>query len=157
MVTKNKIITMSYLLKNAEGEELDRADSSKPFSYLHGGQQIVPGLEKELEGMNIGDKKDITVSPDEGYGEENPNLRIALNRSQFPKEMDLAAGLQFSAEVGGNQRVFTIKNIDGEQVLVDGNHPLAGQTLHFSVDIIGVRDATPEEISHGHSHDGGGH
>lgn len=157
MVTKNKIISMGYLLKNAEGQELDRADSNKPFSYLHGAQQIVPGLEKALEGMKIGEKKDITVPPEEGYGVENPDLRMVLDRSKFPPEMNLSIGMQFSADMGESQRVFTIKNIEGDQVMVDGNHPLAGQTLHFSVDIISIRDATTEEISHGHSHDGGGH
>ncbi|MFQ5674104.1 MAG: peptidylprolyl isomerase [Nitrospinales bacterium] len=153
MITKNKVVTLSYSLKTSDGEEMGQADSQEPFSYLHGSGQIVPGLEKEIAGMKIGDKKEVTVSPEEGYGEEIADLRVSVQRSQFPEEMKLVPGQQFSADVAGTQRVFTIMEVQAEQVLVDGNHPLAGKTLHFSVEILGVRDATQEEMEHGHSHD----
>lgn len=153
MITKNKIVTLSYSLKNSDGEEMSRADSKEPFSYLHGSSQIVPGLEKAMDGMKVGDKKEVKLSPEEGYGEEIADLKVFIQRSQFPEDMQLAPGQQFSADVSGTQRVFTVKEVQDEQVLVDGNHPLAGKTLHFSVEVIGIRDATQEELDHGHSHD----
>ncbi len=148
---------MGYRLTDANGQELDKADSSAPLSYLHGHQQIVPGLEKALEGMQVGEKKDVSLTPEEGYGEVNPDLRLKLPRTQFPKEMEITPGLQFQASLGDRQHVFTIVADEGENVKIDGNHPLAGQALNFSVEILGIREATKEELEHGHSHDGGHH
>jgi len=157
MITKNTVVSLGYRLTNAEGEELDSASSSEPLSYLHGHQQIVPGLEKALEGMQVGDKKDVSLTPEEGYGEVNAGLRLQLPRTQFPKEMEIAPGLQFQASLGDRHHVFTIIGEEGDDVKIDGNHPLAGQALNFSVEVLGIRPATEEEIQHGHSHDGHSH
>ncbi|PIQ96104.1 MAG: peptidylprolyl isomerase [Nitrospinae bacterium CG11_big_fil_rev_8_21_14_0_20_56_8] len=158
MIAKNKVVSLSYCLTNGGGEELDRADRENPFDYLHGSGQIVPGLERALEGMGVGDSKDVTLAPKDGYGELNPALKLKVGRSNFPKDMDIAPGMQFSADVGsGETHVFTVDRVEEEEIYIDGNHPLAGETLNFSVTVLDVREATQEEISHGHSHGEGGH
>ena len=157
MIKKNSVVSLIYCLKNSNEEEMDRADKDKPFAYLHGNGQMVPGLEKELEGLAVGDKKDVTVSPAEGYGDLNPQLRMEVDRANFPKEADIQPGVQFEGQGdGGTRTVFTVKAVVGDKIQVDGNHPLAGETLHFSVEIAGVRDATQEELTHGHAHGEGG-
>ena len=157
MIKKNSIVSISYCLKNTNGVELDRADKDKPFAYLHGVGQMIPGLEKELEGLGVGDKRDVTVPPKEGYGELNPQLKMQVDRANFPKDADIKPGMQFEGQGdGGTRTVFTVKAVVGDKIDVDGNHPLAGETLHFSVEITEVREATQEELSHGHAHGEGG-
>lgn len=147
MIKKNSVVSMSYCLKNEKGIELDRADKSSPFSFLYGSGQMIPGLEKELEGLGIGDKKDVTVSPSEGYGEFNPQLKMQVPRANFPKDADIQPGMQFEGQGdGGTKTVFTVKAVVGDKIEVDGNHPLAGETLHFSVEITGVREAAQDEL-----------
>ena len=148
MIKKNSVVSMSYCLKNEKGIKLDRADKSSPFAYLHGSGQMISGLEKELEGLVVGDKKNVIVSPNEGYGEFNPQLKMKVNRANFPKDADIKPGMQFEGQGdGGTRTVFTVKAAVGDNIDVDGNHPLAGETLHFSVEILGVREATQEELS----------
>ena len=158
MIEKNTVVSLSYNLKNVNGDELDQAGVDQPFAYMHGAGQIVSGLENELAGMKTGDKKNITVSPEDGYGKVNPDLIIQVGRSNFPKDADIQPGMQFAAEGEGSQQInFTVKEVKGEKVTIDGNHPFAGETLLFSVEVLGVRDATQEEMSHGHVHGPGGH
>lgn len=157
MVKKDAVVSLSYTLTNADGEQLDKSSPDKPFAYLHGSKQIVPGLENALEGMAIGDKKEVTVSPSEGYGEFVAGLKMDIERSNFPKDVDIQTGMQFSADVNGDNRIFTVTGLENDKVQVDGNHPLAGQTLHFDVEVVEIRDATKEELEHGHSHGPGGH
>jgi len=158
MIKKDSVVILSYCLKNSNREELDRADKDKPFAYLHGNGQMVPGLEKELEGLAVGVKKDVKVSPAEGYGDLNPQLRIEVDRANFPKDADIQPGMQFEGQGdGGTRTVFTVKAVVGDKIHVDGKHPLAGETLCFSIEITGVRDATEEELTHGHAHGEGGH
>ena len=158
MIKKNKVVSMSYCLKNTKGEELDRADTDKPLDYLHGGGNIVPGLENALEGLKIGDKKEVTVEPEDGYGEILTDLKMEVERKAFPADQKIAQGMQFMAELSdGKKHPFNVVKIKEDKVHVDGNHPLAGQTLQFSVEIMKIRDATPEELKHGHAHGEGGH
>lgn len=157
MVKKDAVVSLSYTLTNAEGQQLDKSSPDKPFAYLHGNKQIVPGLENALEGLAIGDKKEVTVPPGEGYGEFEPKLKMDLERSNFPKDIEIQAGMQFSADVNGDNRIFTVTGLENDKVQVDGNHPLAGQTLHFDVEVVEIRDATEEELQHGHVHGPGGH
>ncbi len=156
MIKKNSVVNLSYCLKNAAGEELDRADKSQPFAYLHGTGQIVPGLENALEGLAVGAKKEVTVPPAEGYGDIVPDLKLQVERSNFPAEADIKPGMQFEAEDGDRRIIFTVKDVAGDQIDIDGNHPLAGETLHFSVEVTGIREATKEELTHGHAHGEGG-
>lgn len=158
MIKEGKVVDLRYLLKSSEGEVLDQADPEDPFTYLHGSQQIVPGLETALEGLKVGDKKQVVVSPEDGYGVLNPELKMTVNRSQFPKNVELEEGMQFQAQSKDGQVViFTVESVSDNQVHVDGNHPLAGQTLHFDVEVLAIRDATAEEMEHGHAHGPDGH
>jgi len=159
VITKNKVVSVSYCLKNMQGEELDRADSSKPLEYLHGSGNIVPGLENALDGLKVGDKKEVTVKPEDGYGEILADLKMEVERKMFPADQKIALGMRFMADLSdGKKHPFNIVDIKDDKVHIDGNHPLAGQTLQFSIEIMKVRDATPEELKHGHAHgEGSGH
>jgi FKBP-type peptidyl-prolyl cis-trans isomerase SlyD len=157
-IADGKVVNLLYALKNDAGEILDRADNEAPFTYLHGGQQIVPGLESALTGLKVGDKKKVTVEPADGYGELNPDLKMTVGRSQFPPKVELEQGMQFEAQTPDGQGVvFTVEAIEGDKVKIDGNHPLAGQRLHFDVEVISMRDATDDEKAHGHAHGPDGH
>ncbi len=159
MIAKNKVVSMSYCLKDTKGEELDRSEKNKPLEYLHGGGNIVPGLENGLDGLKVGDKKEVTVKPEEGYGKFLADLKQEVDRKMFPADHKIAVGMQFMSELpDGKKHPFNVIEINDDKILVDGNHPLAGQTLQFSVEIIGIRDATQEELQHGHAHgEGSGH
>jgi len=158
MIKDKTVVGINYVLKNSKGEELDKSDEKNPLIYLHGTKQIVPGLEKELGGLKVGDKKDVSVQPDQGYGEIDAKLHIKTERSFFPKDTKLEAGMEFSADTEeGKQQRFTVIKLEGDKVFLDGNHPLAGQTLNFAVEVVSVRDATAEELAHGHAHGEGGH
>ncbi len=158
MIKEKSVVGINYVLKNPNGEELDKSEPGQPLTYLHGTRQIVAGLEKALDGLSVGDKKEVVVSPEEGYGELDPKLKIKSQRSFFPKDVELKVGMEFTADTGeGNHQHFTIKGFDGDDVQVDGNHPLAGETLHFSVEVESIREASKEELEHGHAHGAGGH
>ncbi len=158
MIQDGKVVYLKYLLKSSEGEVLDEADVNDPFIYLHGAHQIVPGLESALKGLNLGDKKQVSVQPQDGYGVVDPKLKMAVKRSQFPSDVQLEEGMQFQVDTNdGHEMLFTVEAVKGDQVHVNGNHPLAGQVLHFDVEVLKIRDATEEEISHGHAHDGHHH
>lgn len=157
-IAKDKVVTLEYVLKDAAGEVLEETEADDPFTYLHGRGQLVPGLEKRLEGMTPGQSADVVVPPDEGHGMPDPEGRFPVPRDAFPPDQELNEGdlLLGETEEGDAVPVRVVK-VMGDQVLVDANHPLAGQTLHYSVKIIEVRDATPEEIAHEHVHGPGGH
>lgn len=148
------MVSFTYVLKNAHGEELDRTDEGKPLSYLHGSPEILPGLQLALENSKVGDKKEVTLSPKQGYGERQDSLRLPIQRTAFPPDMEVKPGMHFQAAVAEGQPpvTFTVLSVEADRVLVDGNHPLAGETLHFAVQITEVRDATEQEKTHGHVH-----
>jgi len=158
VISDGKVVNLIYALANAQGEVLDQSDREAPFTYLHGGEQIVPGLEEALNGLKVGDKKKVVVEPADGYGELNPDLKLSVSRAQFPGKVDIEVGMQFETQTPeGHDVVFTIEAIEGDKVKIDGNHPLAGQTLHFDVEVLSMRDATDEEKEHGHAHGEDGH
>jgi FKBP-type peptidyl-prolyl cis-trans isomerase SlyD len=157
MIKTGTVVQLGYTLKDKKGEVLDQSDKADPFTYLHGGGQIVPGLETALEGLKAGDKKKVVVSPEEGYGKSNPGLKISVKRSQFPAGVELKKGMQFQADAGGQGVVFTVAEIEGDEIHIDGNHPLADVELHFDVEVLHVRPATKEEMEHGHAHGPEGH
>jgi len=156
-IKEGKVVQLAYTLKDSAGEILDESTTSDPFFYLHGAGQIVPGLEAGLTGLKMGDKKTVTVTPDQGYGEEDPQLRLTVPRTQFPKDIDVKVGMEFEARGPQGPMPFVVAGVEGDQIQIDGNHPLAGETLHFDVEVLGIRDATTEEKSHGHAHGPGGH
>ena len=215
-IAANKAVSIDYTLTNDEGEVLDSSVGGAPLVYLHGAGNIIPGLEKALEGKQSGDEIKVTVEPEEAYGDFNAELIAVLGRNMFEGVDELEVGMQFHAsgpdgsmqivtikalegdevtvepeeaygdfnaeliavlgrnmfegvdelEVGmqfhasgpdGSMQIVTIKALEGDEVTVDGNHPLAGERLTFEVKVVEVRDAQDEEIAHGHVHGEGGH
>jgi FKBP-type peptidyl-prolyl cis-trans isomerase SlyD len=156
-IQHGKVVGMNYILKNSNGQELDRSDPLEPFCYLHGFDNIVIGLENALSGLKVGDKKSVTVEAREGYGEIIEELIMTVDRANFPADTVLTIGMQFQAQLQNQLVPFTKKNIDGDKINVDGNHPLAGEKLFFEVEIHSLRDASGEEKEHGHPHGPGGH
>ncbi|MEJ2360028.1 MAG: peptidylprolyl isomerase [Gammaproteobacteria bacterium] len=151
-ISTNKVVTLDYTLTDDNGEILDQSRDGQ-FAYLHGASNIIPGLENALTGKSEGDSLNVKVSPDQGYGVRDENLSQVVNIDMFESPKDVQVGLQFQAEsADGNRIVITVTNIDGEQVTIDGNHPLAGVNLNFDVTVVGVRDATEQEITHKHVH-----
>lgn len=153
MIGDNMVVSMHYTLTDDSGNVLDSSEGSDPLSYLHGAGNIIPGLEKALVGKVAEDALQVTVAPEEGYGEKVPELMQIVDRAAFQGVDDLQPGMAFEAQGqnGEVQRV-VIASIEGDQITVDANHPLAGVTLNFDVKIVGVREATQEELSHGHAH-----
>ncbi len=152
-IADNCVVAFHYTLTNEEGDKLDSSVGGEPLSYLHGHQGIIPGLEKELAGKEVGDKLQVQVQPGEGYGEVNPQLIQQVPLAAFQGVDKVEPGMQFQAQgEGGQVQMVTVREVSEEAVLVDGNHPLAGQVLNFDVAIEAVREASQEEIDHGHVH-----
>ena len=146
-----------YTLKNSAGEVLDSSAGNEPLVYLQGAGNIVPGLERQMLGKSVGDKFNATVQPEDGYGVPNPALLRVVPKHAFPEGVELEVGMQFGTHTPNGPAAIVIKSIDADSVTVDGNHPLAGETLHFEVEITDVRAASLEELQHGHVHGPGGH
>lgn len=156
-VTANKAVSIDYTLSNDAGDVLDSSNGGAPLVYLHGAGNIIPGLEKALEGKQQGDEVKVSVEPAEAYGEFNSELVAVLGRHMFEGVDTLEEGMQFHASgPDGSMQIVTIKAVEGDEVTVDGNHPLAGQRLNFEVKVVDIRDANEEEIAHGHIHGEGG-
>jgi len=151
-VAKDKVVYFHYKLTSDAGEVLDSSEGAEPLGYLHGAANIIPGLEQALEGKVAGDSLQVTVEACDGYGEVDEDLRQVVPSSLFQGVDTLEAGMQFQAETDEGVQVVTIAEVNGDEVTIDGNHPLAGQRLHFDVQIDSVREATAEELEHGHVH-----
>ncbi|MES2855888.1 MAG: FKBP-type peptidyl-prolyl cis-trans isomerase [Bdellovibrionota bacterium] len=152
-----KVVSFHYTLKDGAGKTLESSFNDEPMRYLEGVGQIIPGLESALAGLKKGDKKSVNVKAAEAYGEFEKDLIVEVAKEQLPKK-DVAVGDQFHADSGhGHTQVVTVTAVTETHVTVDGNHPLAGQDLNFEVEITEVRDATKEELDHGHAHGGDGH
>ncbi len=156
-ISKNKVVTLKYRLTDDDGDLIDESTDAEPMAYIHGVGNLIPGLEAALEGKQKGDALKVTVNPDEGFGDRNDELTRVVSRTVFDFVEELEVGMQFQTDGGQGMEVVTIVGIEGDQVTVDGNHPLAGVTLSFDVSVLDVRDATQEELSHGHVHGPGGH
>jgi len=152
-----QVIGFHYTLKDKEGTTIDSSEGQTPLLFLEGSGHIIPGLEKELTNMNVGDKNKIVVPAKDGYGEVIEDLRITVKRDQFPEGAELNLGDQFQVNEEPNAPVFTIVGLEADEVNIDGNHPMAGVELHFDVEITEKRQATQEEVDHGHAHGEGGH
>lgn len=156
-VADKKIVLIHYTLSNVDGEVMDSSEGQEPLAYLHGTGSIVPGLEKELLGKQAGDKVNVEVTPEEGYGELNAELVQEVDRAAFEGVDDIQVGMRFMAQTAWGEQPVIVTEMTEETVTVDGNHPLAGQTLKFDVELVEVRDASEEELEHGHAHGEGGH
>lgn len=156
-IAKDVVVTIHYTLKNDAGETLDSSAGGDPLAYLQGNGNLIPGLEKALEGKKAGDKVSVQIQPGEGYGDYDKALVQQVPRRSFKGIANVQVGMQFQVQTPQGPRAVTVTNVVGDMVTVDGNHPLAGQNLNFDVEIADVRVATAEELSHGHVHGPGGH
>jgi FKBP-type peptidyl-prolyl cis-trans isomerase SlyD len=156
-IADRTVASFNYTLTNDAGEVLDSSQGREPLAYLHGKGNIVPGLEKEMTGKKAGDKFNVKVKPEEGYGTRNPALVQVVPRDAFRGVDKLEPGMQFRAESDRGPMMVVITAVEGDKVTVDGNHPLAGENLNFAIEIIEVREASVEEVLHGHVHGAGGH
>ncbi|MEX1117879.1 MAG: peptidylprolyl isomerase [Terrimicrobiaceae bacterium] len=156
-ITSGKVVLIDYTLTDDQKQTIDSSEGHEPLAYIHGSGQIIPGLEKALDGRVVGDALRVDVPAAEGYGEHDAEKIINIPRSQVEGVPDLKVGIQLQASGGGGPQVVTVTKLTDNEVTLDGNHPLAGKNLHFDVTIREVRDATDEEIAHGHVHGPGGH
>ncbi len=156
-IAARTVAQFHYTLTDDAGTVIDSSRGAAPLTYLHGGGNIVPGLEKAMEGKGKGDAFKVDVSPEEGYGQRVEALLQTAPRAMFPDDMAPEVGMQFQAESNMGPVMVTVMAVEGDTVTLDGNHALAGQTLHFEVEVMSVRDATVEELQHGHVHGEGGH
>lgn len=157
-IAKDSVVAIDYTLKDDDGEVVDTSVGQDPLHYLHGHGNIVTGLELALEGKEAGAHVDAKIAPKDGYGERDDKRVMKVERSALPPEMKPEIGMQVAAEGPQGQVVpLWITEVNDKGVTLDGNHPMAGKTLHFSVDIKSVRQATAEELQHGHVHGPGGH
>jgi FKBP-type peptidyl-prolyl cis-trans isomerase SlyD len=152
-ITKNKVASIHYTLRDNEGTIIDSSDGRDPLNYLHGAGNLIAGMEEGLEGKSKGDKFALKIQPDKGYGQKDETLVQKVPRSAFGNQ-EIKPGMRFSTNQGG---VVTVTHVGLDGVTVDANHPLAGVELNFAVEVMDVRNATTDEITHGHVHGPGGH
>ena len=157
MIGKNSVVGINYTLTNDDGEVMDSSEGSGPLVYLHGAQNLIEGLEKQLAGNSVGASFKATIAAADAYGETDPSLIQTLSRDMFRGVDNIEVGMGFTAQGPQGQQHIVVTAINDNEVTVDGNHPMAGKTLHFDVEVVSVRDATAEEIDHGHVHDGSHH
>jgi len=151
-----KVLSFHYVLTGQSGEKIDASEAGAPLSTLAGSGQIIPGLEEEIVKMKVGDKKKIFIPAAKAYGVVNEALIHSVERSKLP-EGDIQVGVQFRGGEEPQTPVFTVVKIEGEKITLDGNHPLAGKDLNFEIEMVDIREATKEELKHGHVHGPGGH
>lgn len=156
-VAKDKVVSIDYTLTGDQGKVLDTSNGKAPLEYLHGSNNIIPGLETALEGKSQGDQINVTIQPENAYGPHDAKLVQVVPRKAFQGAPTISPGMQFQGNTPQGARIITVTQVQGDDITIDANHPLAGQMLTFDVKIVGVRDATAEELSHGHAHGAGGH
>jgi FKBP-type peptidyl-prolyl cis-trans isomerase SlyD len=158
VIGHGKVATFHYTLRDDSGAILDASVERGPMAYLHGSGNIVAGLEEAMEGRGAGARFDVVVPPEKGYGAFDAEGTQQVHRSQFPSGFDPEVGQPIQAQSPDGQRmVFWVVGKKGAYVTLTSNHPLAGKNLHFAVEVVAVRDASPEEVAHGHVHGPGGH
>lgn len=154
-IKPEKVVSIDYTLKDDSGKVLDTSKESEPLSFIFGKGSIIPGLEKALEGKTPGEELSVTVEPEEGYGEYDESLIIQVTKDKFQDPDNVQEGMQVQAQSqDGHVQILTVKSVEGDQVTLDANHPLAGQRLSFDVAVSDVREPSQEELDHGHVHDG---
>jgi FKBP-type peptidyl-prolyl cis-trans isomerase SlyD len=156
-IAKHKVVSINYTLTDQADTVLDSSEGGEPLVYIHGLGHIIPGLENALAGKAAGDTLKVTVPPEDAYGMRNEALKQTVPRERFEPGMDIETGMRFHAPTEDGIEIVTVTMVDADSVTVDANHPLAGMTLNFSVEVVEVRDASAEELSHGHVHGPGGH
>lgn len=160
LIAAGQVVVLEYELRDDDGELLDASTADDPMTYLHGADNIVPGLEKALAGKAVGFKGKVSVPPADGYGEAEDEQPDAIPRKAFPADMEIEAGMTFMAEGPNDEHApIWVVGVEGDKIFVSSQHPLAGKTLHFEVEVLAIRPATKDELAHGHPHgpDGHGH
>ncbi|MEQ9373711.1 MAG: peptidylprolyl isomerase [Imperialibacter sp.] len=155
-IGKEKVVSIHYTLKDNEGTTLDSSVGDQPLLYIHGIGNLIPGMEEGLDGKTKGDKVEIKVSPEKGYGVRDERMIQKMPRSAFG-DQKVEVGMQFNAGTKNGQQVVTVTKVEMDGITIDGNHALAGVELNFSVEVLDVRDASKDELAHGHVHGPGGH
>jgi FKBP-type peptidyl-prolyl cis-trans isomerase SlyD len=156
-IAADAVVTIHYTLKDDSGAVLDSSAGGEPLAYIQGHGNLVPGLEKALEGKEGGATLAVTLEPREGYGSRDAALVRRVPKRSLQGSGEIRKGMQFQAKTEEGMRLFTVTGVAGDMVTLDGNHPLADRTLHFDVEVVSVRAATQEELEHGHVHGAGGH
>lgn len=156
-IKENSVVQMHYKLTNKEGMLLDSSEGREPLTYMHGKQMLIPGLENQLAGKEMGNKFVAEVPANEAYGDKSPEMIHVVPKENFKGDGELQAGLQIQIDTNQGTQMAVITKVEGDDVTIDMNHPLAGMDLSFDVEIVDVREATQEEIDHGHVHGPGGH
>jgi len=155
-ISHHKVVSVQYSLSNDAGEVIDSSEAGDPLVYLHGEENIIPGLESALEGKAVGDQLKVSLDAVDAYGEYDPELVEIVSGEMFEGVDDIEVGMEFQADLPDEEEVqfVRITAVDGDNVTIDGNHPFAGMRLHFDVTIADIREATEEELEHGHVHGG---
>ncbi len=157
-IQDNAVVSIHYTLTNEAGDTIDSSAGAEPLAYLHGAANIIPGLEDALVGKTAGDKLNVTVAPADGYGEHIAELVQEVPSEMFQGVDEVQVGMEFHAESNTGQPIaVTVTKVEDDKVTIDANHPLAGVTLNFDVEVVEVRDASAEELEHGHVHGAGDH
>ncbi|HJQ98023.1 MAG TPA: peptidylprolyl isomerase [Candidatus Polarisedimenticolaceae bacterium] len=156
-VERGRVVRLHYTIRDEAGATLESSRGQEPLHYLHGKGQLLPALEASIEGKEKGHVATVTVAPAEAYGERDPRGVVRAERASLPDGVEVAPGVELQAETPEGPLSFVVVAVEGDEVVLDANHPLAGKTLTFDVEVLGVRAATPEEIAHGHVHGPGGH
>ncbi|MCU0735660.1 MAG: peptidylprolyl isomerase [Methylotetracoccus sp.] len=157
LISLHKVVHLHYTLTNEEGDVLDSSRGDEPLAYIHGMGNIISGLEEALTGRRVGDRFQVSVPPEEAYGVRDDELVQIVPKSSFEGVKEVLPGMQFRAESADGMQLVTVLDVAGDSVTLDGNHPMAGMTLNFDVEVTEIRDATPAELEHGHVHGPGGH
>lgn len=156
-ITANVVVHIHYTLTDQAGDVLDSSVGNEPLVYIQGMGNIIPGLEQALSGKQVGDRFTVTIPPENAYGNRDEALILTVPRDAFEGVDDIQAGMRFQTRTEQGMQVFTVAEVAADQVVIDGNHPLAGEPLTFDVEVTNVREATSEELDHGHVHGEGGH
>lgn len=156
-ISAQKVVSIDYTLTNDKGEVVDTSQGREPLAYIQGIGNLIPGLEQALEGRSAGDSLKVSIPPEQAYGMRDDGLTQAVPRRMFENADEIQVGMQFQTNSEHGLQVVTVVAVDPENITVDANHPLAGETLHFDVKVVEVRDASAEELDHGHVHGAGGH
>ncbi len=155
-IGKGRVVRMNYTLRDEGGATIESSQGREPLTYLHGLGSLIPGLEKILDGSEAGLKTTVTVLPQDAYGEKDPQAVIRAARGDFPEGLTLEPGVEVQAETPDGPISFIVISLEGDEVVLDANHPLAGKALTFDLEVLEVREATPDELAHGHVHGPGG-
>ena len=155
-IERDRVVRMHYTLRDAGGTTIESSVGRDPLVYLHGRGQIIPGLERALEGLESGARQNVTVAPADAYGERDPQAVLRAPREDFPEGLLLEPGVEVQADTPDGPLSFVVVSVDQHEAVLDANHPLAGRHLTFDVEVVDVREATTEEVSHGHVHGPGG-